>query len=84
MRTPALSREEKGRLIAELPNQIVRLDQRTLEIPDTPILTGLQIYHNFVRPHESLKGKTPAEAAGIEAKGEKVDNTDTKCNPKKN
>lgn len=43
---------------------------RTLEKADTPILTGMQIYHNYVRPHEGLNGKTPAEAAGIEVKGE--------------
>jgi hypothetical protein len=42
---------------------------RTLEIPDTPILTGMRIYHNFVRPHMALDGKTPAEKAGIEVKG---------------
>lgn len=43
---------------------------RTLERADTPILTGMQIYHNYVRPHMALEGKTPAEAAGIEIKGE--------------
>jgi transposase-like protein len=43
---------------------------RTLEKPDTPILTGMQIFHNFVRPHEALKGRTPAEAAGIKVEGE--------------
>jgi hypothetical protein len=32
---------------------------------DTPILKGVQIYHNFIKPHEGLKGGTPAEAAGI-------------------
>jgi transposase-like protein len=42
---------------------------RTLEIPDSPILKGMRIYHNFVRPHMALKGKTPAEKAGIEVKG---------------
>jgi len=42
---------------------------RTLEKPDTPILTGMQIYHNYVRPHEALKGKTPAELAGIQITG---------------
>ncbi len=42
---------------------------RTLEKPDTPILTGMRIYHNFVKPHMALDGKTPAEAAGIEVKG---------------
>jgi putative transposase len=42
---------------------------RGLEKSDTPILAGYQIYHNYVRPHEGLNGKTPAEAAGIEIKG---------------
>jgi transposase-like protein len=43
---------------------------RTLEIADTPILRGMQIYHNYVRPHMALKGKTPSEAAGIRVEGE--------------
>ncbi len=43
---------------------------RTLEKADTPILTGMQIYHNYVRPHMALKGKTPAEVAGIKVEGE--------------
>jgi hypothetical protein len=43
---------------------------RTLERPDTAILRDMQIYHNYVRPHEALKGKTPSEAAGIQIKGE--------------
>ena len=43
---------------------------RTLEKADTPILTGMRIFHNYVRPHMALKGKTPAEAAGIKVEGE--------------
>lgn len=43
---------------------------RTLEKPDSPILEGYEIFHNFVRPHTALKGKTPAEAAGIKVEGE--------------
>jgi len=43
---------------------------RTLEKVDTPILTGMQIYHNYVRPHDALNGRTPSEAAGITVKGE--------------
>ena len=42
---------------------------RTLKRPDSPILSGYQIYHNYIRPHEALKGKTPAELAGIQIKG---------------
>ena len=37
---------------------------------DTPILAGIQIYHNYLRPHEALDGKTPAEAAGIKVDGD--------------
>ena len=43
---------------------------RGLERVDTPILTGYQLYHNYIRPHEALDGKTPAEAAGIKIIGE--------------
>lgn len=43
---------------------------RSLKKPDTPILTGMQIFHNYVRPHEALEGKTPADACGIEVQGE--------------
>jgi hypothetical protein len=43
---------------------------RTLEKPDTPILDGMQIYHNFVRPHKGLKYRTSAQATGIEVKGD--------------
>ncbi len=38
---------------------------RRLERKDTPILKGYQIYHNYIREHEGLDDKTPAEAYGI-------------------
>jgi hypothetical protein len=44
---------------------------RTLEKADTPILGGMRIYHNFVKPHMALKGKTPAEVAGIKVEANK-------------
>jgi transposase-like protein len=43
---------------------------RGLKRSDTPILKGYQLFHNYVRGHEALKGKTPAEAAGIQVEGE--------------
>lgn len=43
---------------------------RGLKKPETPIISGYQIYHNYVRPHEALKGKTPADVCGIEVQGE--------------
>jgi hypothetical protein len=36
----------------------------------SPILNGMQIFHNYVRPHEGLDGRTPSEMAGIEVQGE--------------
>ncbi len=42
---------------------------RGLERKDSPILAGYQLFHNYIRPHEALGNKTPAEAAGIEVKG---------------
>lgn len=42
---------------------------RGLKIPETPILPGYRIYHNFLRPHLGLNGLTPAEACGITIQG---------------
>ena len=42
---------------------------RGLKREDTPILKGYQIYHNYIREHEGLDGKTPAEACGITIEG---------------
>jgi hypothetical protein len=37
----------------------------SLKKVDTPIISGYKIFHNYVRPHEGLAGKTPAEVSGI-------------------
>jgi putative transposase len=42
---------------------------RGLKIDDTTILKGYQLFHNFIRPHETLDGKTPSEACGITIEG---------------
>jgi transposase-like protein len=42
---------------------------RGLKTKDTPILSGYQIFHNYIRPHEALDGKTPSEACGIMVQG---------------
>jgi len=38
---------------------------RGLKKMDTPILKAYQIFHNYIRPHEVLNGKTPSEKCGI-------------------
>ena len=42
---------------------------RGLKKNDSPVLTGIRLYHNYVRPHMSLDGQTPADRAGIIVKG---------------
>ena len=43
---------------------------RGLKKADTPIIKGYQIFHNYIRPHEVLDEKTPAEACGIKIEGQ--------------
>ena len=42
---------------------------RGIKKEDSVMFDGYQIYHNFIRPHMGLNGKTPAEACGIDIKG---------------
>jgi transposase-like protein len=42
---------------------------RGLKTKETPILAGYQIFHNYIRGHEGLDGKTPSEACGIKVEG---------------
>jgi len=53
-------------------NGEIRDREKTMRGPktkETPILSGYQIFHNYLRGHEALKGKTPAEACGIMVQG---------------
>lgn len=43
---------------------------RGIKKADSPLLQGSQIYHNYIRPHMGLNGKTPAEACGITVQGD--------------
>jgi hypothetical protein len=42
---------------------------RGLKTANTSILSGYQLFHNYIRPHDGLDGKTPAEACGIKIEG---------------
>ena len=43
---------------------------RSIKTEDSPIFKGLQLYHNYFRPHMALEGATPAERAGIKIEGD--------------
>ncbi len=39
---------------------------RAIKKTDSAFIEGQRIYYDYLRPHTALKGKTPAEAAGID------------------
>lgn len=43
---------------------------RGIKKEDSILFDGYQIYHNYVRPHMALDGKTPSEVCGIEIQGD--------------
>jgi len=42
---------------------------RGLKKVDSSAITGIKLYHNYIRPHMSLHGDTPAKRAGIDVRG---------------
>ena len=40
--------------------------QRGWKKDNTPLRNGQMIYYNFVRPHQTLGNKTPAQMAGLD------------------
>ena len=42
---------------------------RGIKKEDSVIFDGYQIYHNYIRPHMGLDGKTSADKIGINIKG---------------
>jgi transposase-like protein len=43
---------------------------RGLKKIDSPLINGYQIFHNYIRPHMALEGKTPSEACHITIQGQ--------------
>ena len=43
---------------------------RSLKTENSPILDGMQIFHNYLRPNQGIGNRTPSELAGIEVQGE--------------
>ncbi len=63
-----MSAKKEGNQWVERLNNTVRERtkvQRGWKKDDTPLRKGQMLYYNFIRPHTTLGGKTPAHAAGI-------------------
>lgn len=43
---------------------------RGIKKTDSIVFNGYQMYHNYLRPHMSLDGKTPSEACGVTIEGD--------------
>ena len=43
---------------------------RGVKKKDSKIIDGHRLYYNFIKPHESLDGRTPSEEAGITLEGD--------------
>ena len=43
---------------------------RSLKTENSPILDGMQIFHNYLRPNQGIDNHTPSELAGIEVNGD--------------
>jgi hypothetical protein len=46
-----------------------RVKLMTLKSAQT-LMEAMRIYHNYIKPHQGLDGKTPAEASGIRIEGQ--------------
>lgn len=42
---------------------------RGVKKDDSVMFDGYQLFHNYLRPHMALDGKTPAEKCGIKIRG---------------
>ena len=43
---------------------------RGIKKADLVIITGMQIHHNYIRPHQGLNDDTPAGRSGILIQGD--------------
>ncbi len=76
-----LQRMRDIKLCRRIDNKMERINEevrdrermmRSLKRTDTPILNGVQIFNNFIRPHEGLNGDTHIDRNEVKF-GEKPD-----------
>lgn len=73
IKNASLNNKKRNNNIQERFNSTFRAREKTargIKIKSSPMLVGFTVNYNFVRPHTGLKGKTPAEAAGVVINGD--------------
>lgn len=67
VRLAGIAKRENNNTVERLHGTIRERDKvmRALKKQESDIIEGLRIYYNFIRPHQALNGKTPAEVANI-------------------
>jgi putative transposase len=69
VRIPNIRNKSNNNMIERLHGTIRQRNKvmRGLDDEETAqtMMDGMRIYYNFIRPHQALNGKTPAEEAGI-------------------
>lgn len=70
IRKPRFTDKSNNNMVERLNGTIREREKvmRGLDNEKTAFVEGFQNYYNFLRPHMSLEGKTPAEVAGIDLK----------------
>jgi putative transposase len=77
LRNPRVKRIAKPRFVDKANNNMVERMQGSIrerekvmralkKNEENPAIDGFRIYYNFIRPHQALDGKTPAETANLD------------------
>lgn len=68
---PATARDRNNNKIEKLNGEFRDREKivRGIKTKDSVLIHGYQMYHNYLRPHEGLEGKTPSESCGITIHG---------------
>ncbi len=68
IRKPQFTDPTNNNVVERMQGTIRERDKimRALKKNDSVFIDGQRIYYNFIRPHQALNGKTPAEVSGID------------------
>jgi len=75
IRVPNIRNRSNNNMVERLNGTVRERNKVMRGLDDEPtaqtVIDGFRIYYNFIRPHMSLNGKTPAEQAKVSPKLER-------------